>query len=164
MLNLSSSGSSGRAGHRRPRGAWLSVIAVAGLLALGAPVASVAAVRAPAAQPATAQASAAQTTAARTTRQYVIRFWPRYITYVTQNTIVRLHGYNSLLGPTTINPQFHAVVAINDDTRYAFGIVNLSHGPVVLTIPPTSVVYSLLVIDLFGNVIPVSIKPPAPGV
>ena len=51
----------------------------------------------------------------------MIRFWPRYITYVTQNTIVRIHGSNSLLGPTTINPQFHAVVAINDDTRYAFG-------------------------------------------
>ena len=93
----------------------------------------------------------------------MIRFWPRYISYVTQNTIVRLHGFNSLLGPTTINPQFHAIVAINDDTRYAFAMVNLSNGPVVLTIPPANVVYSLLVIDLFGNVIPVSIKPPAPG-
>ena len=168
MLNLSSSGSRGRAGHRRARGAWLSAVAVAGLLALGVPTASVAAVRAGSSQPATAQAataqaSAAQASAARTTRQYVIRFWPRYISYVTQNTLIRLQGFNTLLGPTTINPQFHAVVAINDDTRYAFGMVNLSHGPVVLTIPPTNVVYSLLVIDFFGNVIPVSIKPPAPG-
>ena len=30
----------------------------------------------------------------------------------------------------------------------------------VLTIPPTHVTYSLLVIDVFGDVIPVSIKPP----
>ena len=46
MLKLSSSGSRGRAGHRRPRGAWLSMLAVAGVLALGVPTASVAAVRA----------------------------------------------------------------------------------------------------------------------
>jgi hypothetical protein len=159
MLNLSFSGSRSRAGLRRARGAWLSAVAVAGVLALGVPTASVAAVRAAGSQVTAAQAA----TAAQTTKQYVIRFWPRYITYVTQNTIVRLHGYNSLLGPTTINPQFHAVVAINDDTRYAFGVVNLSNGPVVLTIPPTSVVYSLLVIDLFGNVIPVSIPAQTPG-
>ncbi len=162
-MNLSSSGSRGRAGHRRARGARLRAVAVAGVvagaLALGVPTASVAAVRAAGSQATAAQAA----TAAQTTKQYVIRFWPRYISYVTQNTIVRLHGFNSLLGPTTINPQFHAIVAINDDTRYAFAMVNLSNGPVVLTIPPTSVVYSLLVIDLFGNVIPVSIKPPAPG-
>ena len=163
MLNLSSSGSRGRAGHRRARGAWLGALAVTGALALGVPTASAAAVRAGGSQATAAQTTTAQATAAQTTKQYVIRFWPRYISYVTQNTIVRLHGFNSLLGPTTINPQFHAIVAINDDTRYAFAMVNLSNGPVVLTIPPTSVVYSLLVIDLFGNVIPVSIKPPAPG-
>jgi hypothetical protein len=117
-----------------------------------------------AAQATAARATAAQAaTAAQTAKQYVIRFWPRYISYVTQNTVVRLHGFNSLLGPTTINPQFHAVVAINDDTRYAFGMVNLSHGPTVMTIPPTNVNYSLLVTDLFGDVVPVSIKPPAPG-
>ena len=82
-MNLSSSGSRGRAGHRRLRGAWLSAIAVAGALALGVPTASMASVRA-----AGPQATAAQHrgTAAQTTKQYVIRFWPRYITYVTQNT------------------------------------------------------------------------------
>ena len=80
MLDLSSSGSRGRAGHHRPwlsrlalavppRGAWLSVIAVAGLiagaLALSVPTASVAAERAAGAQQA---GSAAQATAARPPR------------------------------------------------------------------------------------------------
>jgi hypothetical protein len=162
MLNLSSSGSRGRAGRRRARGAWLGAVAVAVALALGVPTASAAA-RAGGSQATAARATAAQATAAQTARQYVIRFWPRYISFVTQNTVVRVHGYNSLLGPVKITPQFHAVVAINDDTRYAFGMVNLTNGPVVLTIPPTKVVYSLLVIDLFGNVLPVSVPAQTPG-
>ena len=47
MLNLLSSDSSGRAEPRPPRGAWLSIVAmaVAGALALGAPAAHAAGVR-----------------------------------------------------------------------------------------------------------------------
>src|SRR5690349_10292681 len=77
MLHLSSSG---RAGRRRRRGAWLSVVAVTGVLALGAPAANAAGQHAGGSQ---AAASAAQpaASAAQTTYQYVIRFWPRWITY-----------------------------------------------------------------------------------
>ena len=164
MLNLSSSGSRGRAGHRRARGAWLGALAVTGALALGVPTASAAAVRAGGSQATAAQTTAAQATAAQTAKQYVIRFWPRYISYTTQETVARIQGRNTLLGPEKITPQFHAVVAINNDTRYAFALVDLSTGPVVLTIPPAGgVVYSMLVTSMFGEVIPVSIKPQTPG-
>ena len=58
MLNLFSSGSRGQAGHRRRRGAWLSMAAVAGMLALGAPAANAAGVRAVGTHAAAAQATA----------------------------------------------------------------------------------------------------------
>ena len=42
--------------------------------------------------------------------------------------------------------------------------MNLSNGPVVVTIPPANgVVYSLLVVDVFGNVVPVTIPAGTPG-
>ena len=64
-------------------------MAVAVVLALGVPTASVAAVRAGSAQRAgsAAQAAAAQTAAYKTTMQYVIRFWPRWITYAQQTAL-----------------------------------------------------------------------------
>src|SRR5271166_5661459 len=106
-MDLSSSGSRGRAGHRRPRGAWLSVIAVAVVLALGVPAAGVAAVRAAGSQPA---GSAAQATAAQTTKQYVIRFWPRYISYAQQAAFVAFGGVDQPTGPASpMSPQFRTV-------------------------------------------------------
>jgi hypothetical protein len=164
MLDLSSSGARGRAGHRRRRGAWLSVIAAAVVLALGVPTASTAAVRAGGTQRAgsAAQAAAAQTAAYQTTEQYVIRYWGRWVTYTQQSTIARIHGTNTLLGPATINPRFQAVNLINDDTIYAFGYVDVRNGPAVLTIPATNVTFSILVLDMFQEVVPVSI-PASPG-
>ena len=81
-MDQSSSGSRVRAGRRRLRGAWLSVIAAAVVLALGVPTASVAAARAGSSQRAVsaAQAAAARTAAYKTTEQYVIRFWGRWVT------------------------------------------------------------------------------------
>ena len=58
---------------------------------------------------------------------------------------------------------FRTVNLINNDTLYTAGVVNLSHGPVVLTIPPTTVTYSILPLSVFGHVIPVSIPSQTPG-
>lgn len=161
MLNIPSSGSPGHTGHRRRHGAWLSVVAVAGMLALGVPTASAAAVRAGGSQPTSSAAQA--TSAAQTTKQYVIRFWPRWTTYVQQTFITRFVGANVLNGPVKITPLMNAIVAVNDDTLYATAFVNLTNGPVVLTIPPTNDVYSILAVDMFTNVIPASIPSQRPG-
>jgi hypothetical protein len=164
MLHLSSSGSPGRAGRRRPRRAWLRVVTVAGvvggMLALGAPVASVAAVRSAPAQPA---GPAAQATAAQTAYQYTIRFWPRWITYYQQLAFPVAIGVDRLGGPRVMGPQFRTVNLINNDTLYTAGVINLSHGPVVLTIPPTKVTYSILPLSVFAHVVPVSIPSQTPG-
>jgi hypothetical protein len=162
MLNLLSSGSSDRAGRRRPRGAWLSVVAVAGMLALGAPTASVAAVRAGGSQ-ATASAAQPPASAAQTTYQYVIRFWPRWITFGQQLGWPRVVGMNRLGGVPVMGPMFRVVNLINDDTIYSSAIIDLSHGPLVLTIPPTTVTYSTLALNVFGAVVPISIPPQTPG-
>ena len=155
MLHLSSSGSSGRAGRRRRRGAWLSVVAAAGVLALAAPAANAAGQHAGGSQ---ATASAAQTT-----YQYVIRFWPRWITYYQQLAFPVAIGVDRLGGPKVMGPMFRTVNLINNDTLYTAGVVNLSHGPVVLTIPPTTVTYSILPLSVFGHVVPVSIPSQTPG-
>ncbi len=182
MLDLSSSGSRGRAGHHRPwlsrlalavsrpRGAWLRVIAVAGLiagaLALSAPTASVAAERAAGAQPAgsAAQATAASAaSAAQTAEQYVIRFWPRWISFAQQSLITRIHGADTFIGPQGMSPLYSAVVAINDDTLYCSAFVDTRLGPAILTIPATPNVYSLLPLNVFGDTFNTSIKPQTPG-
>jgi hypothetical protein len=160
MLNLFSSDSSGRAGPRRSRRAWLSVLAAAGMLALGVPTASMAAVGAAGSPQA---GTAVQTTAAQTTEQYVIRFWNRWITYYQQLGFGLSIGENRLGGPKTMGPPFRAVNLINNDTLYTAGVVDLSHGPLVLTIPPTKVTYSILPLNVFQEVFPVNIKPQTPG-
>ncbi len=161
MLNLLSSGSSGRAGRPRRR-TWLSAVAVAGMLAAGAPAASAAVAQAGGSQ---AAASAAQpaASAAQTTYQYVIRFWPRWITYFQQLAFPVAIGVDRLGGPKVMGPMFRTVNLINNDTLYTAGVVNLSNGPVVLTIPPTKVTYSILPLSVFGVLVPVSIPSQTPG-
>ena len=156
MLNLSSSGS-GRAGHRRPRGAWLGVLAAAGIVALGVPTASVAAVRAG------SQPAAAQATAAQTTRQYVIWSWPRAISYAQQVGTIAAHGADQLLGAAKITPTFRAIVAVNDDTIYSTGWVDTRLGPAILTVPPTTATFSVQMADVWGDTIPVNIPTDRPG-
>src|SRR5215472_7891684 len=150
MLDSSSSGSRGRAWHRRSRGIWLSVIAVAGVLALGVPAASVAAAPAAGAQSA---GSAAQTTALyKTAQQYVIRFWPRWISSFQQAAYVHSVGPDQLIGPTHIGPQFRIINAINNDTIYCSSFfVDLRLGPAILTIPATKTVFSVQWFDVFGT-------------
>ena len=174
MLHLSSSRSRGRArhGHRRPGGARLRAVTVAGVaagtLALGVPVANAAGEHAGGSQSAastTQLAAAAQSaaSAAQTTYQYVIRFWPRWITYYQQQAFPVAIGVDRLGGPKVMGPMFRTVNLINNDTLYTAGVVNLSHGPLVLTIPPTTVTYSILPLSVFGHVMGVSIPSQTPG-
>jgi len=150
----------------RALGAWQRVVAVAGtfalvagMIALTGSAANAAGQRAGAAPSAdsTAQASAAQTT-----RDYVVRFWGRWVTWGQQISIINIHGSNVLLGPEEITPQFRTVNLINDDTIYAFGYVDTRVGPVVLTIPPTTVTYSVLVLDMFQEIVQTNL-PSTPG-
>ena len=63
-----------------------------------------------------------------------------------------------------MGPQFRIVNAINDDTIYASSLyTNLRPGPVVLTIPATPDVYSILPLNVFGSVINTSIPAQTPG-
>jgi hypothetical protein len=54
-------------------------------------------------------------------------------------------------------------VSINVDTLYASAYLDLSAGPQILTIPKTGVTYSLLTLDVFGDVFKTSIQPQTPG-
>jgi hypothetical protein len=153
----------------RALSAWQRVVAaagtvgiVAGVLALGTPNASAASQAAGQRAASQSAGSAARPSASETTKDYVIRFWGRWITWTQQNTIIRLHGRNTLIGPETIDPTFQAVNLINDDTIYAFGYVDVTQGPAVLTIPPTDVTYSVLVLDMFQSVVETDL-PSTPG-
>jgi hypothetical protein len=55
------------------------------------------------------------------------------------------------------------VVSINVDTIYASFYLDLSQGPQTFTIPQTDVHYSLLTLDVFGDVFPTSIPAQTPG-
>src|SRR3954447_3545075 len=161
MAGLSSSGSRDPAGYRRPRGTWRRLVAAVGAMVM---VAGVLLVAAPTANAASQQTTASQLSgsAAQITKDYVIRYWGRWITWTQQQTIIRIHGTNTLIGPEDINPQFRAVNLINDDTIYAFGYVDVTHGPVVVTIPPNNLSYSVLVLDMCQEVVNVNM-PKTPG-
>lgn len=106
--------------------------------------------------PSTAAASPAGASSASqaydTGLSYAVRFFPRWFTY--QQSQLQT---NRLIAPKKITPLYHAVVAVNDDTLYASGFVDVSSQPTVLTIPSTTVTYSVLVLDPYGNVIPTAI-------
>jgi hypothetical protein len=78
----------------------------------------------------------------------VIRFYPRFLTYFQQSLGIP----NRLSGPATMGPKYRIVVAINDDTVYAEFFLDLSKGPQIFTIPKPGTTYSLLTVDVFGNV------------
>jgi len=157
MLDLSSSGSRGRAGHRRPRGGWLSVLAVAGVLALGVPGASVAAVRAGGAQTPAPSTAAASGTYYSTTLNYVIRFRARYTSWFTQALAAKIGVKNSLFSARTgpsgiIGTPMAFWPGPNIDTVYAGCLyLDLSQGPVILTIPTTNSRWSFADIDVWGD-------------
>ena len=111
----------------RLRGAWLRAVTVsgvaAGTLALGVPVAN-AAGDAGGSQ-ATASTTQPAASAAQTTEQYVIRFWPRWITYFQQQAFPVAIGVDRLGGPKVMGPMFRTVNLINNDTLYTAGVVKI---------------------------------------
>ncbi len=96
---------------------------------------------------------------------YLIRFYPRYLTYWVQNAapgnrfISPISGSDGLLTSkaTLIN-------AFNVDTVYASALnMNLSQGPEILTIPKAAGAFSMLTLDVWGGVFQTGIPTDRPG-
>lgn len=103
---------------------------------------------------------------------YTVRFYPRYYTWVQFNINSensRRQGadgnVNRLTGPHGMGPEYKVVVAINDDTIYAEAFVDVSGGPVILTIPRYRNKYSILQLDVYGTILSteLSSNPPSDG-
>ena len=146
------------------RSMWRRVVAVAGtvglvagLLTVGAPTASAAGQRTSAAQSADS--------AAQITRDYVIRYWSRWTTFYQQKAFEAANGASTLAGPAIpMGPQFRLINAINDDTIYASSLdLDLRQGPVILTIPATPTIYSILPLNVFQETFATSIPDQTPG-
>ena len=98
-----------------------------------------------------------------TTVAYVVQFYPLWFTYY--QTQLAGHGANHLIGPNRISPVYHYVVAINVDTLYVSTFLDLTAGPVIVTIPATPPFqsYSILMLDPYGDLLPASHPTQAPG-
>lgn len=105
-------------------------------------------------------ARAQQTTPFQTTEKYVETFYPLWFTYYQ----ARLANLNGLVGPRRVTPLYQVVVAINDDTIYGSTYLDLTSEPQVFTLPPTDDIYSVLVLDRYGNIISTNIHPSQAGV
>jgi hypothetical protein len=90
---------------------------------------------------------------------YVVTFYPRWFTFL--QTVQT----NRLVGPDRISPIYHAVVAINVDTLYASAFFSIKDQPVIVTVPSTNTVYSVLLLDEYGNAVPgiTAAQPGGPG-
>ncbi|HTY57081.1 MAG TPA: DUF1214 domain-containing protein [Candidatus Binataceae bacterium] len=86
-------------------------------------------------------------------------FYPLFLSFQ-QSKIASL---NRFVGPVRVSPIYQIVVAINVDTLYASTFVDLTKQPVVITIPSTSVNYSVLTLDAFGDIFESGIVSNAPG-
>jgi hypothetical protein len=86
-----------------------------------------------------------------TTEHYVETFYPLWFTHFQ----FQVAPHNKLIGPKTISPLYQGVVAINDDTLYASSPIDVSDGPVIVTVPATPAAgYSVLLLDPYGNTYP----------
>lgn len=104
---------------------------------------------------------------------YTVRYFPRFFTWVqfhinSENSRRQGAGdniANRLTGPRGMGPEYKVVVAINDDTIYAEAFLDLSGGPVVLTIPSYPNRYSILQLDVYGTVLSTNLSsaPPSEG-
>lgn len=106
-----------------------------------------------AATPLSMAAGPASTTPAQnpqfnTTVSYLTHFYPLWFTHYQNHNVKRDNG---LVGPIRVSPLYQTVVAINVDTFYASTFLDLSSGPVIVTIPKTDLSYSTLLLDYYGN-------------
>jgi hypothetical protein len=105
--------------------------------------------------------------------EYTVRYFPRFFTWVqfhinSDNSTQENAGEsfaNRLTGPLGMGPEYKVVVAINDDTIYAEAFLDVSSGPVILTIPPYTNKYSILQLDVYGGIFStvLSANPPTDG-
>ena len=101
--------------------------------------------------------------------EYTVRFWPRFMTYL-QWQGPEIDGGEGPLPINTLSaaerpmgPEFKAIVAINVDTLYAGGTLDLTKEPVILTLPKYDYVYSIIQVDGFGTVMTNNLEPVADG-
>lgn len=109
----------------------------------------------------------------RVAYDYTVRFYPRYFTWMqfqinSENSSRQGAGENianRLTGPRGMGPEYKVVVAINDDTIYSEAFLDVSGGPVILTIPEYPNKYSILQLDVYGNIFStvLSSAPPSGG-
>src|ERR1043166_304185 len=83
-----------------------------------------------------------------TTVSYLTHFYPLWFTHYQNHNSSRDNG---LVGPIRVSPLYQTVVAINVDTFYASTFLDPSSGPVIVTIPKTSLSYSTLLLDYYGD-------------
>jgi hypothetical protein len=86
----------------------------------------------------------------QTAYNYLVTFYPRWFTWEQGSG----GPCNRLIGPNRISPLYQAVAAINDDTLYASAFIGAADEPVIVTIPDTKDVYSVLHLDQYGAVVP----------
>ena len=94
-----------------------------------------------------------------TTVAYAVQFYPLWFTYYQS----LLATPNRLAGPNRISPIYQYVVAINVDTLYASTFLDLTAQPVILKIPSTTVRYSILMLDPYGDIFDAGIPPLTAG-
>lgn len=105
--------------------------------------------------------------------EYTVRFYPRFFSWMqfqinSENSRQQGAGEkiaNRLTGPLGMGPEYKVVVAINDDTIYAEAFLDVSSSPVILTIPPYPNKYSILQLDVYGNIFSTALSssPPSGG-
>jgi hypothetical protein len=94
-----------------------------------------------------------------TTKAYVEEFYPLWFTYYQSQYATR----NRMVGPVRVSPLYQIVVAINVDTIYASTFVDVTEQPLVLSVPATGGAYSVLNLDLYGNIYESGIPSQSPG-
>jgi len=105
--------------------------------------------------------------------EYTVRFYPRFYTWTqfqinSDNSSRQGVGdqiANRLTGPLGMGPEYKVVVAINDDTIYAEAFLDVADQPVILTIPGYQNKYSILQLDVYGNIFSTTLSsdPPTTG-
>ena len=89
-----------------------------------------------------------------TAYNYTIRYLPRVQTWAGQLSAIDKGHVNKLIGPESpMSPEYKAVVAINVDTLYTSATIDLAVQPQILTLPQYDYSYSILQVDVFGNVL-----------
>src|SRR5262249_40362142 len=86
-------------------------------------------------------------------------FYPLWFTFYQSH----LGSFNQLAGPERVTPVYKLVVLINVDTLYASAFLDLTAEPIIVDIPKTRVIYSILSLDPYGDIFQSGIEAGTPG-